>query len=140
MLALTAEEYYPNTLTVWVIEKDSLSTEHHSDKEVHTKFANFVRQIFANQGWNITDPISMKRTRWQHDPMARGSYSYRGVKAFNKHITNTDLRESLRNVNGKKTVLFAGEATHDKYYGLMHGAIESGYLAANKISEMHNLA
>lgn len=81
----------------------------------------------------------MKRTRWQHSPNARGSYAYRGLKAFNRGITNGDLRESLINDNAKKTILFAGDATHDKYYGTMHGAIESGYLAANKINEIHNL-
>lgn len=106
---------------------------------MYTKLAKFVKQIFANQGWNITDPISAKRTRWYHNPYSRGSYSYRGLKASDNHVTNVDLRESLRNDDGKKTVLFAGEATHDKYYGTMHGAIETGYRAASKINEIHNL-
>lgn len=106
---------------------------------MYTKLANFVKQIFANQGWNITDPISTKRTRWQSNPLSRGTNSYRGVKSFNTHITSADLRESLKNDNEKQTVLFAGEATHDKYYSALHGAIESGYTAADKINELHKL-
>lgn len=136
IIVFTIEEHYPATITAWAVEKETVTTEIHTDTEVYTKLGNFVKQVFANQGWNITDPISCKRTRWQNNPLSRGTNSYRGVKSLSNKITSADLCESLKNDNGKETVLFAGEATHEKYYSALHGAIESGYTAANNIKEL----
>lgn len=44
-----------------------------------------------------------------------------------------DLAEPLWNKNNEPVVLFAGEHTHETYYGSVHGAMESGYRAADKI-------
>lgn len=133
------EPHYPGTITAWFVEKDYVTTENYSCMQVVTKLSTFIKHAFGNQGWNIPDAKDSKCTRWQHHPYSRGSYSYRGLEASNSHITNADLRESLKNDNGKETVLFAGEATHDKYYSTLHGAIESGYAAADKVVEIHKL-
>ena len=60
---------------------------------------------------------------WQHDPLARGAYSY-GV------VGGTDAADVLgRPVDD--TLFFAGEATDpDGRNGTVHGAIASGYRAA----------
>lgn len=127
------EEHYPATLSVWFSETDDVTSESHLDTEVYTKLTKFIKKAFANQGWNISDPIKTRRTKWQQATNFRGSYSYRGLNASKADITNSDLREPLINQNGQMTVLFAGEATHDKYYSTLHGAVESGYAAANMI-------
>lgn len=131
------EEHYPATLTVWFAETDEVSSENHLDTEVYTKLTKFIKKVFANQGWTITDPIKTRRTKWQQATNFRGSYSYRGVNASKTDITSADLREPLTNENGKMTVLFAGEATHDKHYSTLHGAVESGYAAADMIIDAH---
>lgn len=132
------EEHYPATLSVWFVEKDDVTSETHLDTEVYTKLTKLIKKVFENQGWSITDPIKTRRTKWQQATNFRGSYTYRGVNASNAGITNADLREPLLNEHGKMTVLFAGEATHDKYYSTLHGAVESGIKAADSIiSDAH---
>jgi monoamine oxidase len=63
---------------------------------------------------------------WQADPFARGAYSYvcaGGGKA------EQQLAESI-----EQTLYFAGEATDTNgYFGTVHGAIASGYRAAEEI-------
>lgn len=133
ILGFFPEEHYPATLSVWFAETDQVTSETHLDTEVYTKLTKFIKKVFANQGWSITDPIKTRRTKWQQATNFRGSYSYRGQNATQLGITNADLRDPLTNQNGKITVLFAGEATHDKHYSTLHGAVESGYTAANMI-------
>lgn len=128
---------YPATLTTWLVEKDHTSSEILSDTEISTKLINFIKRTFANQGWTITDPIDSKRTKWLDNPNFRGSYSYRGLDASKAMVTNADLKESLRIENGKQTVLFAGEATNEKYYSTVHGALLSGFSAADEIVKIH---
>ncbi|XP_063709329.1 spermine oxidase-like [Culicoides brevitarsis] len=134
------EEHYPATLSVWFAEKDEVSTESHLDTEIYTKLTKFIKKVFANQGWSITDPIKTRRTKWQQATNFRGSYSYRGVNASKAGVTFADLREPLRNHEGKITVLFAGEATHDKHYSTLHGAVESGFAAAQAIMDANKSA
>uniref|UniRef100_A0A336N5J9 CSON006941 protein n=1 Tax=Culicoides sonorensis TaxID=179676 RepID=A0A336N5J9_CULSO len=133
------EENYPATLTAWFVEKDDITSEIHLDTEIYTKLTKFIKNVFGKQGWTVTDPIKTRRTKWQQASNFRGSYSYRGLNASKNGITNADLREPLFNQDGKMTVLFAGEATHDKYYSTLHGAVETGYLAADTIIKANNI-
>lgn len=135
MVGIFPEVNYPKTLAVWFVEKVNSTSETPSFIDVRAKLTNFIKTTFANQGWKITNPIMSQRTNWELNPNFRGSYSFRGFNA--SEVTSADLRESLRNDNGKQTVLFAGEATHNKYYSTVHGAIESGFSAADEIIKMH---
>jgi len=125
-----SRENNPNTLVAWVIEKDDFSLENATDFSIITET---LRRAFSKLGYHIPEPISVVATKWGSDPYSRGSYSYRGTEAYRKGVSNADLQETLINKNGKPTVFFAGEATHSKYYGTLHGAIESGYQAADEI-------
>ncbi|MBV9480110.1 MAG: FAD-dependent oxidoreductase [Acidobacteria bacterium] len=63
---------------------------------------------------------------WQHDPFARGAYSYVKVGGDS---AQQDLAAPIEN-----TVFFAGEATDfSGYHGTVHGAIRSGHRAAGEI-------
>lgn len=47
------------------------------------------------------------------------------------------LAKSILSIDKKPVVLFAGEATHEKYSGYTHGAVESGWRAGNEIIEFY---
>jgi monoamine oxidase len=64
---------------------------------------------------------------WPSDPFARGAYSYPalgGVEAI------AQLARPIR-----KTLFFAGEATHPGMSGTVAGAISSGHRAAKQVLE-----
>lgn len=136
-MSIIPEKHYPATLGIWFTEKSDVCTENHLDTEIYTKLTKYLKKVFGKQNWNVTDPIRSKRTKWHHNHNFYGAYSYRGLVASKAGITNSDLQESLKNTNGKQTVLFAGEATHNEYYSTMHGAVESGIIAAEKIIHIH---
>lgn len=81
---------------------------------------------------NIAEPELRKQMTgsfmhdWQEDPFSRGAYSYAvvgGMDAARK------LAEPVAN-----TLYFAGEATNgDGYNGTVHGAIATGYRAAEEL-------
>lgn len=62
---------------------------------------------------------------WQADPYARMAYSYVPVGGFG---LRSKLAKPLENL-----LFFAGEATHVTRPSTVHGAIESGYRAANEM-------
>ena len=79
----------------------------------------------------------VRRTRWGADPLFRGSYSYcpaggraadmdalaAPVVAESDSGPGVDDRAAGRSIAPR--VLFAGEATHRKYFGTVHGAFFS---------------
>lgn len=77
-------------------------------------------------GTTIPDPIASHITRWTTDPYTLGSYSYIPIGASLEDMVT--LRQSI---NGR--VFFAGEATDDRYFGTVHGAMRSGIRAAQGI-------
>lgn len=63
---------------------------------------------------------------WQADPFSRGAYSYAAVGGMD---AAAKLAEPVAN-----TLYFAGEATNgDGYNGTVHGAIATGYRAAEEL-------
>jgi monoamine oxidase len=63
---------------------------------------------------------------WQTDPFARGAYSYAKVGA--------DGAQEALAAPIENTLFFAGEATDTSgHNGTVHGAIASGYRAAQEI-------
>ena len=75
---------------------------------------------------NAPEPAGAVVTRWAADPYARGSYS---------HVAVGSSPEDLRTLAqpASERLLFAGEATHEKYYATVHGAYLSGLREAERI-------
>lgn len=64
---------------------------------------------------------------WEHDPFARGAYSYAGVGG---HRAGSELAEPVEG-----TLFFAGEATQsDGRNATVHGAVASGQRAAKQVT------
>ena len=78
---------------------------------------------------DMPDPINVQVTKWYSNPSIQGSYSYQ--------TTQSDLANlgpsTLARPQGEGRLLFAGEATHEKYFSTVHGAIESGWREADRI-------
>lgn len=66
---------------------------------------------------------------WEHDPFARGAYSYQGIGGID---APRDLARSLRG-----TLFFAGEAADPEgRTGTVYGAIAGGRLAAGEVDRV----
>jgi monoamine oxidase len=65
-------------------------------------------------------------TRWHTDPFSRGTYSFPKVGAAVSDFDALATREGAR-------LYFAGEATHNQYWGTVHGAYLSGQREAASI-------
>ncbi|MDP9002212.1 MAG: FAD-dependent oxidoreductase [Myxococcota bacterium] len=80
----------------------------------------------AMYGPATPDPEAWLISRWGSDPFARGSYAHVALGS-----TGADF-EALAEPTSDR-LFFAGEATHRKYRGTVHGAYMSGAREANRI-------
>lgn len=92
------------------------------DDEVQADVMRVLRSMFGDA---IPEPTGMIRTRWERDPFAFGSYSYIPVDA---DPADMDI---LAEPVGR--LQFAGEATHRRHSGTVHGAMLSGIREAKRI-------
>ena len=78
---------------------------------------------------DLPDPIKIVITKWNSNENTLGSYSYQTLKSVQVGVGPRNLAEPV----GDGRVLFAGEATNEKHFGTVHGAIESGWREADRI-------
>lgn len=83
-----------------------------------------VRDLFGDAA---PRPTSVERTRWGHDPYARGSYSFVALGS-----TPADIDALAEPVGGR--LFFAGEATYRHHWGGAHGAYASGLREAARLT------
>ena len=76
----------------------------------------------------LPDPINIQVTRWASNPHVLGSYSYQTVAS---NLAGVGPRTLAKPIAGGR-ILFAGEATHEKYFSTVHGAIETGWREADR--------
>jgi monoamine oxidase len=82
-----------------------------------------LRNVF---GSSIPEPEAVMQTHWRSDPYSYGSYSFVSLGA------KTEYYDTLaRPIDNR--VFFAGEATHRRYPGTVHGAYLSGIREANRV-------
>ncbi|MEM6295158.1 MAG: FAD-dependent oxidoreductase [Myxococcota bacterium] len=81
-----------------------------------------------SMGWGrpVPPPKATHVTRWGSDPFTQGAYSFRSVGMLDADV------EALRaSVDGR--LLFAGEATSERQWATVHGAMLSGLREARRI-------
>lgn len=86
-------------------------------------------------GKSVKQPINMARTRWLTNNDFLGSYAYPMTQG-GSNISKA-LGESILDDTGKPSLLFAGEATSEKYQGYVHGAIQTGWKVANELTDFY---
>jgi spermine oxidase len=81
--------------------------------------------------------VSECRSKWKTNPHFNGSYTYQSLEAERRNVSREDLGRPVCDSDGKPVLLFAGEATHSKFYATVHGAIETGFNEADRILEIY---
>ncbi len=76
-------------------------------------------------------------TKWNSNPFICGSYSYVDANC-NAKKTFEDLIEPIC-VDGVPRILFAGEATHPRFYSTVHGAYLSGQREAKRLVDYFSI-
>lgn len=89
-------------------------------------------------GKSLPKPINIRKTRWLTNKNFYGTYSYQSVDADRGGILPRHLAKSLLNAAYKPVVLFAGEATDDLFPSNAHGAVSSGWRAAEELIAFHS--
>lgn len=97
--------------------------ERKSDREATAFAMTTLRAMF---GRSIPEPTQSVMTRWSADPWSLGSYSC--VPVGGSHGMRERLADPIDGV-----LHIAGEATHSDYPSTVHGALLSGWRAADRI-------
>ncbi|XP_073335142.1 spermine oxidase [Pagrus major] len=130
-------ERYGYMLSGWICGQEALYMERCDDETVAETCTELLRRFTGNP--DIPKPWRVLRSSWGSNPFIRGSYSFTRVGSSGEDCER--LAMPLPYANSTKAsplqVLFAGEATHRKYYSTTHGALLSGQREATRLIEMY---
>ncbi|XP_061883077.1 spermine oxidase isoform X2 [Entelurus aequoreus] len=130
-------ERYGYMLSGWICGQEALFMERCDDETVAEACTELLRHFTGNP--DIPKPRRILRSSWGSNSYFRGSYSYTRVGSSGGDFER--LAMPLPYANRTKApplqVLFAGEATHRKYYSTTHGALLSGQREAKRLVEMY---
>ncbi|KAJ2950549.1 hypothetical protein O0L34_g8796 [Tuta absoluta] len=121
-----------NCITMWTCGKGTEQAEILPEEIVKEKSLRLLKQFIAA---NITvpEPTGMLRSKWFANQFTRGTYTYESMIAAPHPTARSDLAAPLKDSADKPRVLFAGEATHQKRFGTVHGAAETGIREAMRL-------
>ncbi|XP_072938120.1 spermine oxidase-like isoform X2 [Epargyreus clarus] len=127
-------EYQPNLLLAWIYGKGAEEMEKVSPERVKAGVSKLMDVVFKKQ-FKVTPVKAVLRSQWASNPLARGTYSYRGVDTEEQGGSAVILSEPLYHDSSKgfPVVCFAGEATSHHHHGPAHGAVESGFREAERL-------
>ena len=80
-------------------------------------------------------PEQLIRSQWFNDPFTRGSHTF--IKLGSSIHDIKQLAMPWPNKPAKPLVLFAGEGTHDRFYGTAHGAYLTGVREAQRLVQLY---
>ncbi|XP_015781614.1 spermine oxidase [Tetranychus urticae] len=135
----------PNVLVGWIGGKGAELIEKESDETLlrvfHSLLTRFLPSIVHRE---IPKPIKIIRTSWYSNKYVRGAYSNRTVAFAKLNVSIDELTKPLTvsyQLENEKTkcrvdwplILFAGEATDDKFFSTAHGALSSGIREASRL-------
>ncbi|KAI1887523.1 hypothetical protein AGOR_G00191190 [Albula goreensis] len=130
-------ERYGYMLSGWICGEEALLMESCDNETVAETCTELLRQFTGNP--NIPKPRRILRSSWGSNPYIRGSYSFTRVGSSGCDVER--LAMPLPYAKSTKApplqVLFAGEATHRKYYSTTHGALLSGQREATRLIDMY---
>ena len=124
----------PDKLMIWVVGEAALVAEKLEESEIAEVVFKLMQQFSGNP--NITQISKVIRHTWLTDPFSLGTYCYPSINS-----TANDYQELSRPLPSIDVprLLLAGEHTHEKYWGYMHGAMLSGIEQAERILEFKGL-
>ena len=127
ILGAFEEDYKPKIISFWLTGEGAKFMENLTENQIKSDLVNLLRKFLP--GKTIPDPIGVKFSTWNQDENFLGSYSYQTVESQKAKLGPKTLEEPL----AEGRLLFAGEATHSKYFSTVHGAIESGWREADRV-------
>ncbi|CAF0784118.1 unnamed protein product [Adineta ricciae] len=98
--------------------------------EIIGQICHEVLCYFLNISSKSNLPINIVKSGWHTNRFVRGSYSYYSTKSTKK---DGELLSTPYAPDGIPRIQFAGEATHEKFYSTVHGALESGIRESTKL-------
>lgn len=122
------EPSYPPVLAAWTSTDFAERIETLSDSDVSEIVMRQLRTTFPQI--SIPDPESIIVTRWHSDPHSRGSYSYLSMAMGPRSEAITHLKRLAEPVG---RIHWAGEHTSRGSFSYQHGALTSGWSAAEEI-------
>ncbi|KAM9792343.1 spermine oxidase [Neosynchiropus ocellatus] len=130
-------ERYGYMLSGWICGQEALHMERCDDETVAEICTELLRRFTGNP--DIPKPRRILRSSWGSNPYIRGSYSFTRVGSSGGDFERLSM--PLPYTDSTKApplqVLFAGEATHRKYYSTTHGALLSGQREATRLIELY---
>lgn len=137
----------PCTLVGWLVGSNIPLVETMSDFDVINGCLYLLRRFLPQ--WNINNAIDFAKTTWDTNTNFNGSFSFISLKTEELSTSPAELAQPItvlgpapiyRVVNPPKGALavkpivqFAGEATHDCFFGTVHGAVETGIREAKRL-------
>ena len=128
-------DQFPNLLEVFLGGSNLNQFETSSDSKI---IEDCMWLLEKSLGRSLLKPKAMTRTKWLTNGNFLGAYSYGSMDAEKADIGPKDIAESIMNANESPILLFAGEATDDKYPSMAHGAVRSGFRAADEIVKFYD--
>ncbi|XP_077426335.1 spermine oxidase [Vanacampus margaritifer] len=130
-------ERYGYMLSGWICGGEALYMERSDDETVAETCTELLRRFTGNP--DIPKPRRILRSSWGSNQYFRGSYSYTRVGSSGGDFERLAMPLPYANSTKAPTLqlLFAGEATHRKYYSTTHGALLSGQREAYRLVEMY---
>ncbi|XP_036336587.1 spermine oxidase-like [Rhagoletis pomonella] len=125
----------PRLLQGWIIG----SHARHMETLTQSEVLNALQWLFEKfLTFDVPKPVKFLRTQWFSNPHFRGSYSFRSMYTEELRTGSADLAKPLTDGrSGKPLLQFAGEATHTNYYSTVHGAVESGWREAKRLTDYY---
>ncbi|XP_032417939.1 spermine oxidase isoform X1 [Xiphophorus hellerii] len=137
-------ERYGYMLSGWICGQEALHMERCDDETVAETCTKLLRRFTGNP--DIPKPKRILRSSWGSNPYIQGSYSFTRVGSSGQDCERLAMplpyanstKAPVRQLNKPLQVLFAGEATHRKYYSTTHGALLSGQREATRLMEVYH--
>ncbi|XP_078033301.1 uncharacterized protein LOC144468047 isoform X2 [Augochlora pura] len=136
VFAFVAVDYQPRILSTWIFGKYARHMEMLSDEEV-SEGLRLLLKTFLSGTHTIPRFDKMIRSSWYTNEHFRGCYTFKSITTEKLNVEAKDLAFPILSADGKPSILFAGEATHDHYYSTVHGAVETGFREADRIIDFH---
>lgn len=133
-------DFQTNVLCGWLRDKSARQMAKLPELQVQTSLMRLLRMFLLHSGLNIHDPIAFRRSLWNMDASFLGSYSYQTTLADQLNVSRVELAAPLlgRGDDNRPLVQFAGEMTVCDHYGIVHGAIKSGWREADRLIELYS--
>ncbi|XP_043460908.1 spermine oxidase-like [Leptopilina heterotoma] len=131
-------ENQKSVLCGWAFGETARLTEKLTNDEISNGL-HILLKTFYGKTYDIPKAVNFIRSKWFTDKDIRGGYSFRSMKTERMGVKSQDLSDPITTDSYKPIILFAGEATHERFFSTVHGAIESGFREADRLIEYYGI-